>query len=408
MAARGTYSDQIGSGSAWPVRPRSHNKDILFYTVSYEFRQLELQRAYGCLLSVFLDLRVLASSRLESFNNNGRRSSGVTVVDSFARKFDMSRRIHLKSMCAPLLLPDLPVDIICFIFACCDIASVVSVAQVHPVWTRMLVCCGRWTGLDHAFPMDDMDVYDFAAEEADADVMIMICLNAALNNEAGKYVEIVNLDLQTGTHTSLLVAHIPDPGYVDIFHDLAICGSLAAVSLSVESGGDLYVIVNWGEKESIKDTKLHGALIPGHVLLSNRDRLHLISSDTLRTHWAPIIPPGGLAEFSLVSLSDISKRMSIEASDAKRHLHSIYAYENPIREGYYSVWIYSTNRMPYRDAFFSYRLSISANEELQWFRRTRFVFEPGLNPHHPITFRSHSLAFGVATSTESLPWFPQL
>ncbi|KAF7349488.1 hypothetical protein MSAN_01739100 [Mycena sanguinolenta] len=41
----------------------------------------------------------------------------------------MSRCIHLKSMSTPLLLSDLPADIIFSIFACCDIASVVSVSQ---------------------------------------------------------------------------------------------------------------------------------------------------------------------------------------------------------------------------------------------------------------------------------------
>ncbi|KAJ6476846.1 hypothetical protein C8R45DRAFT_1157926 [Mycena sanguinolenta] len=460
--------------------------------VTYHSTDSSVLKLHGCLLFLGLRvLRVLASSRLESFKNNDRRSSGVTVVDSFARESDMSRRIHLKSMRAPLLLPDLPVDIIFSIFACCDIASVVSVAQtcrclhavafeksvwlvllrdlrqrcildrnctptletlstaeiietvkrllngpqtwspaepdsaavvstkitLHPAilaenlyWHPKLLRSGRyilcinsytlecWSVVEdrlvwtYTSPLEDMEVYDFAAEEADADVMIMISA------------WIVNLDLQTGTHTSLLVAHVPGSDYPDIFRDVAICGALTAVSLSLESGGGLYVIVNWRERLFLvlqgddADTELHGALIPGHILLGDRDQLHLISSDTLSTHWAPLIAPDGPAEFSLVSLKDIPKCRTIEASHGEHNFDRIYAHESPIRDGHYSAWIYGTQRVHYKDVFLSYRLSITSNEEPRWSSRSALEAGPSYS-YHPIsiTYRGHILASGASS-----------
>ncbi|KAJ6459616.1 hypothetical protein C8R45DRAFT_1221341 [Mycena sanguinolenta] len=419
----------------------------------------------------------------------------------------MSRRIHLKSMSAPLLLSDLPADIVFSIFACCDIASVVSVAQtcrclhglafeksvwlillgdlrrrcildrnctpkletlstaemieivqrlmtgpqtwspgeldsvaeipkkitLHPTITAddsywnvpELLRSGRyvlfinsyrlecWCAVDdrlvwtHTFPMEDMEppmeVHGFAAEEADGDVTIMICFLASLNNMVARYVEIVQLDLQTGTHTSLLVTRVSDSDHPRTFSEPDICGALAAVCLSADWGDQcLYMIVNWREKSYIilgnddPITQLHGALIPGHILLSDEDRLHLISSGTLSTHWAPIIGPDGPVEFSPVLLENLPKLRTLETSHAERSFDRIYAYENPIRDGYYSVWIYGVHCVHHGDAFLSYRLSIPANEDPQWSRRTQSALERNLSYiHHPITYRGHSLASGV-------------
>ncbi|KAF7349486.1 hypothetical protein MSAN_01738900 [Mycena sanguinolenta] len=405
----------------------------------------------------------------------------------------MSRRIHLKSISA-LLLSDLPPDIIFSIFACCDIASVVSVSQtcrdlhalafeksvwlvllddlrrrcildrnctpnidtlstaemidivkrlitgpqtwspeeldsvaeisrkitLHPTiaaaskWiVPQLLRSGRyvlflnlyrlecWSVLDdrlvwtHTFPLDDMEVYGFAAEEADADVKIMVCFTAFLNAETRSYVEIVDLDLQTGTHNSLLVARVPNSDDTDPFSRPAVCGALAAVRLSVDLG-ELYMIVNWRKKLYLVlqandlNTRLHGALIPGHILFSEEARLHLISSDMLSSHWAPIIATDGCTEPSPVFLKDIPKLRTLDASHTEQRFDSIYAHESPIRDGRYSVWIYS-KRHVHRD-FLSYRLSIPANEEPEWSQRTRSTLQPGRSySYHPITYCGHSI-----------------
>ncbi|KAF7349483.1 hypothetical protein MSAN_01738600 [Mycena sanguinolenta] len=268
-----------------------------------------------------------------------------------------------------------------------------SVADDRLVWT-------------HTFPMEDMEppmeVYGFAAEEADANLTIAVCFTASLNNKARKYVEIVDLDLQAGTHTSLLVARVPESDHPDAFSEPAICGEIVPVTLSVDLG-DLYMIVNWREKLYLilqggdQDAQLHGALILGHILLSDEDQLHLISSGSLSTHWAPIVPADGPAEFSPVSLKDISKLRTIEASHAEQSFDRLDAHESPIRDGYYSVGISGMHRVHHRDAFLSYQLSIPANGEPQWFQRTRSALEPGLShSHHPITYHGHSLAFGAS------------
>ncbi|KAF7349492.1 hypothetical protein MSAN_01739500 [Mycena sanguinolenta] len=404
-------------------------------------------------------------------------------------------------MSITLLLSDLPADIIFSVFACCDIASVVSVGQtccalhtlaleksvwlvllddlrrrcifdrnctpnlemlstaemievvkrlliepqtwsptehnsvaeisrtitLHPKITTEhsywnvpeLLRSGRyvlfinsyrlkcWSAVDdrlvwtHISSMDNMKVYGFATEEADAEITIIVCFTARLNNELENYVEIVDLDLQTGTHISLLVARVPDYGHMNtnMLSEPAICGAFAAVRSSV-GWGDLYMVVNWREKlylvlQSELEAELHGALIPGHILLGDEE-LYLISSPTLSPYWAPTIAPDFPAEFLPVSRKDIPKLRPLEASHAEQGFIRLYAHESPIRDGHYFVWIYGAHSLHHRDTFLSYRLSILTNEEPQWSPRSG-PLERGLtHAYYPITYGGHSIASGTS------------
>ncbi|KAJ6476857.1 hypothetical protein C8R45DRAFT_365885 [Mycena sanguinolenta] len=266
----------------------------------------------------------------------------------------MSQRIHLKSMSAPLLLPDLPVDVIFSIFASCrcDIASVVSVGQtcrylhelgfeksvwlvllghlrrrcildrnctptletlstadiievvkrlltgpqtwspekpnavaelsrritLHPSITMdsfnviKLLRSGRYVLFTNLFELEcwsvaddnlvwrytsivdaeDIEVQEFTAEETETDVTIMVCIRTFPDNSDPRqnYVEVVNLNLRTGTHTSLLIARAPDSETDYPFSDPDICGALAVVCLSYVYLADRqHMIVDW-EKNS--------------------------------------------------------------------------------------------------------------------------------------------------------------
>ncbi|KAF7349487.1 hypothetical protein MSAN_01739000 [Mycena sanguinolenta] len=229
-------------------------------------------------------------------------------------------------------------------------------------------------------------VQEFAAAEIDADVTIMVCLSTYLNSNPGlKCIEIVKLDLQTMTHTSLLIALVPR--HTDVFSGPLICGALAAVScLNANTGENLHMILNLERKSycilqgTDRDNVFSGphvALIPGHILLSEKDWLYLISSDTLGSYWAQIVGADSLAQFSLVLVKDISKLRMLEASDVEQSFSDIYVHESPIRNGDYSFWIYGASRTADRGAFLSYRLSIPTSGDPQWCLQIQSLVEPG-------------------------------
>ncbi|KAJ6476843.1 hypothetical protein C8R45DRAFT_1008028 [Mycena sanguinolenta] len=393
----------------------------------------------------------------------------------------MSRRIHLKSMVAPLLLTDLPADIIFSIFACCDIASVVSVAQtcrclhavafeksvwlvllrnlrrrcildrnctpnletlstpemiqvvkrllngpqtwstaepdsvavgskkitLHPEitpgefpWSIVrLLPSGRyvlftdssklkcWSVADdklvwtHTSTIKDWQVHRFAAEEAETDVTIMLCICRNDRN----YVEMVNLDLRTGTHTSLLIVRAPD--YHNFLSSPAVCGAFAVVQMSMEWDDDgslddvpdVYLLINWRDRTylilqtSNSDITLHVGLIPGYILLAQqgrRDQLRLISNDALSSYWAPATGIDGPAEFSPVPVEGIPTLSTFKDSDSRQYYGEFFSiHPSPIRDSDYFVWIYDKSNV-YESALLSYRLSITNTGEPRWCKRT--------------------------------------
>ncbi|KAJ7229530.1 hypothetical protein B0H12DRAFT_225125 [Mycena haematopus] len=100
----------------------------------------------------------------------------------------------------------------------------------------------------HTSPIEHAAVKNFAAEETDIEstiIMIMVCIRTYPHNQDRlNYVEIVSVDLQTGTHNCLLTARAPDSGHDNLFSDPVICGAFAAVSTNARSRNE-YMIVNW-------------------------------------------------------------------------------------------------------------------------------------------------------------------
>ncbi|KAF7349491.1 hypothetical protein MSAN_01739400 [Mycena sanguinolenta] len=414
-------------------------------------------------------------------------------------------------MSAPLLLSDLPTDIVFSIFACCDIASVVSVSQtcrclhalafeksvwlillhdlrrrcildrnctpnletlstaemieivrrlitgpqtwnptehdsvaefsrkitLHPAVTfgdntAKLLGSGRYILFTNEFRLQcwsvaedrlvwthtsigDLDLKDidhevqgFAAEETDANLTIMVCIHTFPDDDRRRnYVEMINLDLRTEKYTSLLVARAPDSDNADVFSDVfysaAVRGAIAAADLSINGIENLYMIINWKEGlyfivqgDADPEVGLELALIPSHILLSEKDRFHLISSDVLGSHGTSTIGLDGPAEFSPVPVfvKDITKLKTIEASDTDQFFDGIYAHESPIRDGHYSFSIYSSHRVRLRDTSLSYRLSIPTNGEPQWYQRNLSTVDPDLaveSVSDAVTYSGHCL-----------------
>ncbi|KAJ6476841.1 hypothetical protein C8R45DRAFT_365684 [Mycena sanguinolenta] len=97
--------------------------------------------------------------------------------------------------------------------------------------------------------IEDEKVYGFAAEETEANATIMVCVCANLGSDTQRnYVEMVNLDLETGTHTSLLIARAPDSDEGGLFSGPVICGALAVASMPIDAGRKCAIVLNWKEQ----------------------------------------------------------------------------------------------------------------------------------------------------------------
>ncbi|KAJ6476878.1 hypothetical protein C8R45DRAFT_366579 [Mycena sanguinolenta] len=263
-----------------------------------------------------------------------------------------------------------------------------SVADDRLIWTYIST-------------MGDAMVHGFAAEEAHADVTIMVCITAG----EGHYVEMVNLDLRTATHTSLFIARGPNPNCeLYSFSNPTVCGALAAVRLVAFSSNindqreEYYMIMNWKEclYFIVQGRASNVAIIPGHVLLSDQEhQLHLISNNTICTYGTSTVGIGGPPKFSFVLTADIPRLSTFEDVDAEQDFCEIYVHPSPIRDCDYLVWIRGTSSVaPERYALLSYRLSVPTNDEPQWCRATRSVMAPSessMRRKSSVTYHGHCL-----------------
>ncbi|KAJ6476853.1 hypothetical protein C8R45DRAFT_1216696 [Mycena sanguinolenta] len=245
---------------------------------------------------------------------------------------------------------------------------------------------------------ENIALEEVAVEETETDVTIMLCVHTYPDGEPGpKFTEIVKLDFRTMTHTSLLIALAP--GHTQSFSHPRICGALAVVSLGMDTGESLHMILNWKQKSYClvqggdwDGFSVSHVLIPGHILLSEPDWLYLISSDTLCNYWAHTNGP--LAEFSPVLVKDIPKLRTFKASDVEQNFREIYAHESPIRDGDFSIWIYGKSHSTNRGALLSYRLSIPARGDPQWCLRIQSGVERGQvleGFYHAVAYGGHRL-----------------
>ncbi|KAJ6472436.1 hypothetical protein C8R45DRAFT_1077967 [Mycena sanguinolenta] len=250
----------------------------------------------------------------------------------------------------------------------------------------------------HPRTVEHTELVTFGAEETDADsIIIMICLREHLPGEI-LFIEIVNVDLRTGTYNCLLAARAP---YSTFFGDPVICGALAAVRL--DSG---YMIINWREKSHFiirgdcpQDWNHRFALIPQHIVVLEtsflpRIQIHLISNAATETYFSPTMgldlisnDTSGTLFSPTMCLDDVAELSAVWAEEMPK-LHTFHYitpqvfYDNvylgmdihasPIRDADYRVWIRGTSY-----GLDSFQLSIPDDREPQW-RQRKAIPLPGV------------------------------
>ncbi|KAF7353480.1 hypothetical protein MSAN_01537600 [Mycena sanguinolenta] len=216
----------------------------------------------------------------------------------------------------------------------------------------------------HTSCLEHSAVVGFSAEETNTEsVIVIICLRTEVLNGSIHFIEMVNVDLRTGTHTHLLVARAPDSEAIHPFYEPVICGTLAAVRF--DSG---CMIINWKSKSFAivhgHDSHSKFTLIPQHLIvldpsINGESQIHLISNDSIGAYLLPEIPK--VHTFHAINTGQSFQNMEIHAS--------------PIHDTEYRLWIWGLNYAVNEGGLLSYQLSIPINGEPRWRLRSQTVLE---------------------------------
>ncbi|KAF7353473.1 hypothetical protein MSAN_01536800 [Mycena sanguinolenta] len=215
----------------------------------------------------------------------------------------------------------------------------------------------------HTSCLEHIVVVDYTAQETDIEsVIVMVCLCADVPDGRMHFIEIVSVNLRTGTHTPLLTTRAPESQDMYPFSQPVVCGALAAVRLDSE-----YLIMNWRTKSNVivhgHDSHSQFALIPQHLVvltpsINGESQVHLISSDTIEAYLLPVVALDDPAEFSSVSVEEIPKVHTFHAINTEQSFRAMDIHASPIHEAEYRLWIWGLNYAANAGGVVSYQLSI--------------------------------------------------
>ncbi|KAF7353474.1 hypothetical protein MSAN_01536900 [Mycena sanguinolenta] len=241
----------------------------------------------------------------------------------------------------------------------------------------------------HTSCLEHSVVVDFTAEEIDSEsAIVMLCLHA----NSMHFIEIVSVNLRTGTHTLLLAARAPKSQSMHPFFQPVICGALAAVRFD-----SVYLLImNWRAKSNVLvhthvSESLFG-LIPRHIIvLTAQHKLHLISNDAIGTYFSPTVSLEKSVTFFAVLLEKIPKVHTFHAMNTEQSFRNMSIHASPICDADYRVWLRGWNNAAYTTGLLSYQLSIPTNGEPQWHLR-----KAGMTGAQLATYSGHVLHYQVS------------
>ncbi|KAJ7608784.1 hypothetical protein FB45DRAFT_1067264 [Roridomyces roridus] len=274
----------------------------------------------------------------------------------------------------------------------------------------------------HKPAVEYAQVLQYAVEEkpAEGSVVIMICERTfppSPDVPRSNYVEIIQLDLDTGGIMELLFTLLPGPTVVDNpFYLPVICGAVAAVATS--SSQAEYLFLNWVTRSSLALTCTCDSpeclpqitLIPGHILFKTynpftaQDELLVAPLTALKPHWQPFLQQetGTLIAWSrdIVFAADLTDLTIFSDPFLWKSIARVSVFANPLKTDAYRVWVYyvplggetipASHRarhwvyFPRASAYQSYALTVAT--ACQWQRCA---------PDMPPTLRNREHSLGV-------------
>ncbi|KAJ7869946.1 hypothetical protein B0H14DRAFT_3440423 [Mycena olivaceomarginata] len=243
-----------------------------------------------------------------------------------------------------------------------------SVADNKLVWRH------TW-GMSHS-------VLKFAADETeDGDsIIIMLCVRGPPDT-GWSYAN-------SGTSESLFVSPV-------------VRGSLAVAGIA---GPDppQHIIINWRERSHfiLGDGAAYGSqlgLTHQHLILRSsftlEDRIHIVTHDALRPHWAPLPETHDAHEYVRVSADDIPKLATFVDPDVNSP-GPMYVYENPLQDNSFRLWVHDSDNWDWDSELLCYRLSVPVGAELQW-SRSSVPSRVRSRTYHNIPYTSHLLEYSA-------------
>ncbi|KAF7360197.1 F-box domain-containing protein [Mycena venus] len=237
-------------------------------------------------------------------------------------------------------------------------------------------------------------VEEFTAEviEGGCSANIMVCESLwTASGKSGSLVQIVGLDFDTGTSTSLFVLPCPE---VESYTNAKICDDLASAVLDL--GGTSYcLLMNWKTKAHLtvvpnaRVSPLLVTLVPNHVIFlmsgtTGSPEIRIINSTALSPHWRldtghPILNTVFPSQLDVI----LCEKITFEKCPylRKPFQRKLYAYESPLQEGTYRIWIMlygsSQSLLDVEGAICSYHFSLpnKVGDKITWRQRTVFATE---------------------------------
>ncbi|KAJ7187641.1 hypothetical protein GGX14DRAFT_610611 [Mycena pura] len=222
-------------------------------------------------------------------------------------------------------------------------------------------------------------VRTFAAEEifAEESLVVLICVRTypAPYGDQKNYLEVVEVNLRKGTHKLLMVGRAPDTQHNEPFHEPAIDGNIAAISIKISPNTKstyILLLVNYETGSSIllecppsRMPTGRIVLIPRYIILKLRaskehDEIRVVAHAALQPFWRKAVDVGG--EQIAPSLH-AHQLPAVSVLDAGPCLDTLSILASPVRSHEYRVWAHS---LIDTGTLFSYQLSVRPGEAPQW------------------------------------------
>ncbi|KAJ7473186.1 hypothetical protein B0H11DRAFT_2037543 [Mycena galericulata] len=262
----------------------------------------------------------------------------------------------------------------------------------------------------------------FDAEVVDTahSLVVVVCEHTEVGFP-NRTLEVVNVDLRSGTSDLLFAAYSPSPLTFHFYGRPTICGEF--VVISARPNRDVFLVLNWKTRSAFLLVCQEGwrselLLFPRHVLLktmdnTETDELRLLSCAEFIPHWTQLAGPVAHLDLAMrLSLTSVPiahiPALVTQRIELPNSVHSrssppscrVSVRADPLRESTYRVWVYLLHQddrtESLRVTMRCYRLSCGPGTQVVW-RESISANSPAgakipYNGTSGITYSGHALA----------------
>ncbi|KAJ7455659.1 hypothetical protein B0H11DRAFT_2066925 [Mycena galericulata] len=264
----------------------------------------------------------------------------------------------------------------------------------------------------HVPAVANANVLEFAGQAGDGDsIIIIICErtypNTGDRSERKNYVEIVQVDLETGKDDLLMITRALDSYHDNPFHNVTLSVSDAVASVTMLPGQHTFLMLHWTKQYSLiltcnSDPSSAASvvfLVPRHIVLKTESReggaqIHIISSEVFDTYFAPAIGVDGVGEHAKVSANNLPKLGTMSGPHIWECVHKISLHACALHHDTYRLWVHGSTYdvaggSSSENVVSRYDLLLHPGRLPQWHHRASHSVPETL--YHGFTYTGHSL-----------------